>query len=103
MKKQDITRRDLLKVLAAAGGGITAAAFLPEKWVKPVVNSGVLPVHAQASGATGTITGTVYQCGGGTVANQDVTITVLLTDPLKTGNAIANVGVYTITGVPAGT
>jgi hypothetical protein len=39
-----------LKVLAAAGGGITAAAFLPAKWVKPIVNSGVLPVHAQASG-----------------------------------------------------
>jgi len=50
MKKQSITRRDLLKVLAAAGGGITAAAFLPAQWVKPIVNSGVLPVHAQASG-----------------------------------------------------
>ena len=58
MKKQTITRRELLKVLAATGTGITAAAFLPAKWVKPIVNSGVLPVHAQASG-TGSISGHV--------------------------------------------
>lgn len=44
-----ITRRDLLKALIAGSGGIVAAGFVPEKWLKPVVKSGVLPVHAQAS------------------------------------------------------
>ena len=58
MTKQSITRRDLLKTALAAGGGLTAVAFLPEKWVKPVVQSGVLPVHAAASG-TGSIHGII--------------------------------------------
>ena len=47
--EKKITRRDLLKALIAGSGGIVAAGFVPEKWLKPVVKSGVLPVHAQAS------------------------------------------------------
>ena len=49
MYRQKISRRNLLKAIIAAGGGLTAAAFLPEKWVKPVVSAGVIPVHAAAS------------------------------------------------------
>ncbi len=48
-KDQDLNRRDLLKVLAATGGGLAAAAFVPGKWLKPVVEAGVLPAHAQAT------------------------------------------------------
>jgi hypothetical protein len=45
-----INRREMLKKGAlAAGGAITAAAFLDGKWLKPIVKTGVLPVHAQAS------------------------------------------------------
>lgn len=44
-----IDRRDLIKVLGASSGALVAAAFLPERWVKPSVNAGVLPAHAQAS------------------------------------------------------
>lgn len=44
-----VSRRQALKVILAAGGSITAAAFLPEKWLKPVIKTGVLPVHAQTS------------------------------------------------------
>lgn len=47
--EKKISRRDLLKALIAGSGGIVAAGFVPEKWLKPVVKSGVLPVHAQAS------------------------------------------------------
>ena len=50
MSQKMISRRDALKIALAAGGGITAAAFLPQKWVDPMVKSGVLPVHAQTSG-----------------------------------------------------
>lgn len=46
---EKISRRELLKAIIAGGGGIIATGFLPEKWLKPVVKSGVLPVHAQAS------------------------------------------------------
>jgi len=52
MLSKKITRRQALKTLLAAGGGLTAAAFLPSKWIKPLVMSGVLPVHARASGYT---------------------------------------------------
>jgi hypothetical protein len=48
MKKM-LTRRQALKTLLAATGAITAASFVPEKWVKPLVKTGVVPVHAQAS------------------------------------------------------
>ncbi|MCJ7648283.1 MAG: hypothetical protein MUP85_06695 [Candidatus Lokiarchaeota archaeon] len=44
-----IDRRKMLKSVLAAGGAITAAAFLDGKWLKPVVKTGILPVHAQAS------------------------------------------------------
>ena len=48
--QKPIKRREMLKKGAlAAGGAITAAAFLDGKWLKPVVKTGVLPVHAQAS------------------------------------------------------
>ena len=48
--QKPIKRREMLKKGAlAAGGAITAAAFLDGKWLKPIVKTGVLPVHAQAS------------------------------------------------------
>ena len=48
-KTNSINRRDLLKALGAAGGALAAAAFLPGKWAKPVVEAGVMPAHAQSS------------------------------------------------------
>jgi len=47
--EKNISRRDLLKALIAGSGSIVAAGFIPQKWFKPVVKSGVLPAHAQAS------------------------------------------------------
>jgi len=47
--EKKISRRDLIKALIAGSGGIVAAGFVPEKWLQPVVKSGVLPAHAQAS------------------------------------------------------
>jgi len=44
-----LSRRELLKILAAGSGALAAAAFLPGKWVRPVVGSGVLPAHAQST------------------------------------------------------
>ncbi len=44
-----LSRREMLKTLAAGSGALAAAAFLPERWVKPVVQTGVLPAHAQSS------------------------------------------------------
>ncbi len=47
--ESSVSRRELLKVLAASGGGLIAAAFLPKRWLKPVIEAGVLPAHAQAT------------------------------------------------------
>ena len=48
--RKPINRREMLKKGAmAVGGAITAAAFLDGKWLKPIVKTGILPVHAQAS------------------------------------------------------
>jgi len=44
-----LNRREVLKTLAAGSGALAAAAFLPSKWSKPVIQAGVLPAHAQAS------------------------------------------------------
>ena len=44
-----ITRNQFLKMLVAGGGASAVAAFLPGKWLKPIVKVGVLPVHAQST------------------------------------------------------
>lgn len=50
-KRYGRSRRDLLKQLAIGGAVIGGASqTLPKKWMKPVVDSIVVPVHAQATG-----------------------------------------------------
>jgi len=48
-KETNLSRREILKVLIAASGAMTAAALLQVQWVKPVIRAGVVPVHAQSS------------------------------------------------------
>lgn len=45
-------RRAALKKLLIGAGVMTGAHVLPEEWTKPVINSIVVPVHAQTSGPT---------------------------------------------------
>jgi len=46
--KRKISRRDAMKLLAAAVGAATVAN-LPAEWSKPGLEAGVLPAHAQTS------------------------------------------------------
>ena len=48
-RQQELSRREALKALAAIGGAAAASALLPEKWVQPVVEAGIVPAHAQSS------------------------------------------------------
>ena len=48
-KKQALSRRELLKALAALSGAVTTSSLLPEKWVTPEVGAGALPAHAQGT------------------------------------------------------
>ena len=45
----EVNRRKLLKILVASGGAVVASTMIPGKWLKPVVDVGVLPAHAQLS------------------------------------------------------
>jgi len=53
-----VSRRRLLKVLAAAGGAVAASTLLPDKWARPVVEVGMLPAHAQVTPGVATPTPT---------------------------------------------
>jgi hypothetical protein len=48
-EKKSLNRREALKTIAASAGALGAAAFLPGKWSKPLVEFGVLPAHAQGT------------------------------------------------------
>ena len=41
--------RKLLKSIALGGGAIAVGKTLPQSWTRPVVESVMLPAHAQAS------------------------------------------------------
>lgn len=49
--EQMITRRRLLKTLGITAGTVAASVVIPGKWIKPIVDVGVLPAHAQMSPA----------------------------------------------------
>jgi hypothetical protein len=99
---EKIGRRDAMKIMVAGAGAITASAFLPEKWVKPVAEFGVSPVHAQASiapAAGGTISGLVYACGFTDSPISGAIVTVLTTAfTMETGPT----GLYSFSNVPPG-
>ena len=50
-KKSNDSRRKLLKTAVAGSGAVIAGKTLPEDWAKPVVDSIVLPVHAETTAA----------------------------------------------------
>lgn len=70
-QEQTISRRKLLKVLAVTGGTVAATMLLPSKWAKPVVEVGVLPVHAQATPPSDPVYSAVCDStpGGGDITN----------------------------------
>jgi hypothetical protein len=78
----DKSRRKLLKSIAAGSGAIVAGKSLPESWTKPVVDSVILPVHAETSPPVGEATtysesltqNTTFNAAGGPLTfNFDVT------------------------------
>lgn len=48
-KKSRESRRKLLKSIATGSGAVVVGKTLPESWSRPVVDSVMLPAHAQAS------------------------------------------------------
>ncbi|WP_457937714.1 hypothetical protein [Mesorhizobium sp. 10J20-29] len=58
MKNNKVSRRRALKIVAS--GAVVATIALPSKWTRPVVESIVVPAHAQASPTPTTGTGTTF-------------------------------------------
>lgn len=48
-RERTMDRRQVLKTLIAAGGASAILTLLPDRWVRPVIEAGVLPSHAQVS------------------------------------------------------
>ena len=60
-------RRKLLKSIATGSGAIVAGKSLPESWSRPVVDSVILPTHAQTSG--GASSSSITLTSNGTITN----------------------------------
>jgi hypothetical protein len=45
----NMSRRRLLKLIAATGGAVAASGLVPAQWITPVVNVGTLPALAQVA------------------------------------------------------
>lgn len=43
------SRRKLLRSIAASGGAVATGKVMPESWTKPVIDTVLLPAHAQTS------------------------------------------------------
>ena len=84
----DKSRRKLLKSIAAGSGAVVAGKSLPENWTKPVVDSVLLPTHAQTSPCTSCLVAATYCEGSGTgsiTATVTVNGTVTVVHPRGTG------------------
>ncbi len=90
MKKKNVgkSRRKVLKSIAAGSGVVLAAKSLPEKWTKPVVNSVMLPAHAQTSQLT-------YSCA---ITGQGSLFINVIPIPGPVTYTITNTGTGPLTG-----
>lgn len=69
-RNSTVCRRKLLKSLAAGSGAVIAGKSLPESWIKPVIDTVMLPAHA------------VTTDDGGPTTAQDVTTAKPPTPPV---------------------
>ncbi|GMR05650.1 MAG: hypothetical protein BMS9Abin25_0225 [Gammaproteobacteria bacterium] len=83
--KNHESRRKLLKFLAAGSGVVVAGKQLPESWSRPVVDSVLLPVHAQTSCSTtfagtydGNATTLLNRCNGAVNEPRTPPLTVII-------------------------
>lgn len=106
----DKKRRGALKVAGTSAAGIVTAASLPSQWQKPILDSIVLPAHAQTSPGTGTDGGTDSGDGAATTAaattaaavttTSSATTTVSMTTTNTLGQTTTTVGQTTTTVPP---
>lgn len=83
MSNKNVSRRRAIKIVAS--GALVATIALPSKWSRPIVESIIVPAHAQASPpqTTGTTvtTGTTGTSTTGTTTVTTVTTVTTSTTP----------------------
>jgi len=85
--KSSESRRKLLKSIAAGSGAIVAGKSLPESWSRPVVDSVILPAHAQTSpGFDGNYTGAL---NFGSLNLGDTMLAMLVSDARAGSNGMS--------------
>jgi hypothetical protein len=82
-EEKRIGRRQLIQALGVGGAGIVAS-----RWSKPIVDSVVLPLHAQASAVTGSLYAIT---GAGEDSTADYPSTLYILNP-ATGAVVSTVG-----------
>lgn len=77
------SRRRLLRALAQGGAALGTVALLPDRWTKPVVDTVIVPLHAQTStpridppSLSGTWMGSWTDTSAGTSGAASMTVTV---------------------------
>ena len=58
------SKRKILTSIGVTSGVVGASALVPSTWVKPAVNSVILPAHAQSTPPAGGTDGSGYWCSG---------------------------------------
>lgn len=76
-----VSRRQLLKILAAATG-TAMLSTVPNEWKTPVIDVGMIPAHAQGLSGTGTVAGFVYRAGPAAPSHLSVSSPTIGTCPL---------------------
>lgn len=76
----DQSRRKLLKSIAAGSGAVITGKSLPENWTKPVVDSVILPSHAETSPLCSPIHNTAYPSTSAVTSDQGDLSTVGATE-----------------------
>lgn len=74
MSDKNVSRRRAIKIVAS--GALVATIALPSKWSRPIVESIIVPAHAQASPPLTTGTGTTATSTTGTTTATTTVTTV---------------------------
>jgi hypothetical protein len=62
--RREISRREVLKSLTAAGIAVAASSFIPQNWSSPQIEGGFLPAHAQSTSCLDILLVIGQNCGG---------------------------------------
>ncbi|MGE0704364.1 MAG: hypothetical protein AB7F99_14100 [Vicinamibacterales bacterium] len=83
-------RRRLLLTLAATGGAFASANVLPREWTRPIIDTIVVPAHAQASGP---VVG-LFTTTGQLASIFDLLVAPVHAAPIPLGNIVVGNAVF---------